>query len=163
MISEKHLNWIVALFLIAVVVLVFQQISTSMTEQGIATGGPYDNGATYPRAVAIVIAALVVLQICLSALAKNDTQEFQTTSLVQLVRPAGVLLVFTIYVSLLTTLGYHLTTTPMIFLVMSLCGAKNYLKLLAVALVMAFAFAYIFENILNVVLPGGIFALNIPW
>lgn len=163
MISGKHLNWIVALFLIAVVAIVFQQISTSMTEQGIATGGPYDNGAAYPRAVAIVIAALVLLQLLLSAFEKTNTQEIQATSLAQLKRPVLVLLVFTIYVSALTTLGYHLTTTPMIFALMWACGARSYLKQAVAATLIAFAFAYIFEKVLNVVLPGGIFALNIPW
>lgn len=163
MISGKHLNWMIALFLIVIVGIVFQQISTSMTEQGIATGGPYDNGAAYPRALAIVIAVLVILQLLFSAFAKPDTQEIQTTNLAQLKRPAGVLLVFTLYVSALTTLGYHLTTTPMIFVLMWACGARSYLKQAVAALVMAFAFAYIFEKILNVVLPGGIFALNIPW
>lgn len=163
MISGKHLNWIVSLFLIIVVAIVFQQISTSMTEQGIATGGPYDNGAAYPRAVAIVIAALVIFQLLLSTFAKTDAKEFQVTSLAQLVRPASVLLVFTIYVGVLTAVGYHLTTAPMIFALMWVCGARNYLQQAVAALVMAFAFAYIFEKILNVVLPGGIFALNIPW
>jgi len=163
MISGKHLNWIVAFFLIVVVALVFQQISTSMTEQGIATGGPYDNGAAYPRAVAIVIGILVGLQLLISAFAKEATQDTQAISLAQLRRPAGVLVVFAIYVSVLTTLGYHLTTTPMIFAIMWICGARHYIAQLLAALIMAFAFAYIFENILNVVLPGGIYALNIPW
>lgn len=163
MISGKHLNWIIALFFAVVVSIVFQQISTSMTEQGIATGGPYDNGAAYPRAVAIAIAVLVILQLLLSTLSKPDSQELQAISLSQLKRPAAVLLVFTLYVSALTTLGFHLTTTPMIFALMWVCGARSYLKQALAALVMAFTFAYIFENILNVVLPGGMFALNIPW
>ena len=163
MISSKVLDWIVALFLLAIVALVFQQISTSMSEQGIATGGPYDNGAAYPRALAIIIGTLTVLQICLSFIVKNKTAEVRMTNLAQLKRPAGVLLVFTIYVSVLTTLGYHLSTTPMIFALVWICGARNILKQLIVSLIMAFAFAYVFEKFLNVVLPGGIFSLNIPW
>jgi putative tricarboxylic transport membrane protein len=47
--------------------------------------------------------------------------------------------------------------------IMLICGARNIPKLLFSALTMSFAFAYIFENFLNVVLPGGIFSLNIPW
>ena len=163
MISDKHLNWTVALFLAVVVGIVFQQISTSMTDQGIATGGPYDNGATYPRAVAIAIGALVILQLLLSVFSISDTKEIPPTSLRLLKRPAGVLLVFTLYVSALTTLGYHLSTTPTIFALMCVCGSRSYLKQSVAALSMAFAFAYIFEKILNVVLPGGIFGLNIPW
>lgn len=163
MISNKLLNGIVALFLLIVVAVVFQQISTSMAEQGIATGGPYDNGAAYPRAVAIAIAALVVLQLLLSIFVKNNAQESNSNSLKQLKRPAATLLVFALYVSALTTLGYHLTTAPMIFALMWVCGAKSYAKQAFAALILAFAFAYIFEKVLNVVLPGGIFSLNIPW
>jgi putative tricarboxylic transport membrane protein len=47
--------------------------------------------------------------------------------------------------------------------IMLICGARNIPKLFLGALIMSFSFAYIFENILNVVLPGGIYSLNIPW
>ena len=45
MLSVKTLQWMVYGFLAIIVAIVFQQVYTSMTEQGIASGGPYNNGA----------------------------------------------------------------------------------------------------------------------
>ena len=59
----RYLSWLVALFFAVIIALVFQQIATSMTEQGIASGGPYDNAASYPRAIAIIIGVLIALQL----------------------------------------------------------------------------------------------------
>lgn len=161
--SDKLFDWVVAIFLAVLVVIVFYQINTSMMEQGIATGGPYDNGASYPRTIAIIIAALVGVQLLISGLFKRRTAPSRPLNFKQIKRPVAVLLVFTLYVSSLTMIGYHLSTAPMIFALMWVCGARHYLKQALAALAMAFIFAYLFEKILNVVLPGGIFSLNIPW
>jgi len=160
MITPKHLNWLVAAFFAIVVAIVFQQISTSMTEQGIASGGPYDNAASYPRAVAIVIIILIALQLVADQFmsepaSKSDAAEIK--------RPLALLLIFALYLGVLNWLGYHLTTSPMVFAIMLVCGARQFGKLIMAALAMSFGFAFIFEKFLNVVLPGGIFGLNIPW
>ncbi|MGI9435573.1 MAG: tripartite tricarboxylate transporter TctB family protein, partial [Geminicoccaceae bacterium] len=60
MLTRKHAEWLVALFFLGVIAIVFYEIATAMTEQGIASGGPYDNAAAYPRAVAIAIGILIV-------------------------------------------------------------------------------------------------------
>ena len=65
MLTRKHAEWLAALFFSVVIAIVFYEIATSMTEQGIASGGPYDNAAAYPRAVAIVIGALLALVLAL--------------------------------------------------------------------------------------------------
>lgn len=164
MITSKQISWLVTVFLAIIVAVVFRQIHTSMTEQGIASGGPYDNGAAYPRAVAIVIGLLVFAQFLIDNLRTSPgAARGSATDISTLRRPALLLVLFAIYLGALNTLGYHLTTTPMIFAVMWLCGARQFWRLLAAALAMSFVFAYIFENFLNVVLPGGIFRLNIPW
>ncbi len=162
---KKHIGWMVVAFFVAIIAVVFQQIYTSMTEQGIASGGPYDNAAAYPAAVAILIGILVLLQAglgLLRALPPSD-EENEAISLARLKRPAGLLLIFGIYLALLGPLGYHLTTAPMIFAVMVLCGMRIALVTIAVSVVIAFVLAFAFEVFLKVVLPGGIFALNIPW
>ena len=48
MASSRTLNFFALGFLLAVVVTVFWQIGTDLKEQGIASGGPYDNAAAYP-------------------------------------------------------------------------------------------------------------------
>lgn len=164
MIKPKYISWLTTVFFVVIIAVVFQQIYTSMTEQGIASGGPYDNAAAYPGGVAIVIGVLVLAQALIDnfrtrADASNNTGILLGT----LQRPALLLLLFAVYLALLKPLGYHLTTTPMIFAMMWLCGARRIWNLLLAAVAMSFAFAYIFENFLNVVLPGGFLRLNIPW
>ena len=63
MASSRTLNFIALGFLLVVIVTVFWQIGTDLKEQGIASGGPYDNAAAYPRTVAIFIGVLLVLQL----------------------------------------------------------------------------------------------------
>ena len=164
MIRHSHLNWIITAFFAIIVAVVFQQINTSMTAQGIASGGPYDNAASYPRAVAIAIAVLVAGQLAVDVLrARKGVQTEDSTKLADLKRPVLLLVLFAIYLNVLTFLGYHLTTIPMVFGVMWICGARKIPSLIASSLILSFVAAYIFEKVLNVVLPGGYFALNIPW
>ena len=159
---NRMAQWLAIAFFAVLVAIVFQQIATSMTEQGIASGGPYDNAATYPRYIAIFIAVLVVFQIIHTVFRATDETVLSPSS-GPMLRAVGLLAVFATYLLLLDGLGYHLTTTPMAFAMMWLCGGRNIGKLLIIALGMAFALAFTFEKILNVVLPGGLFGLNIPW
>jgi len=164
MIRPIQLNWIVTAFFAVIVAVVFQQIQTSMTQQGIASGGPYDNAAAFPRAVTIAIAVLVFGQFLLDLFrSKQGSANEDATKLEDLKRPALLLVVFALYLSVLTVLGYHLTTAPMVFGIMWVCGARKIPSLVVSSLAISFVAAYIFEKALNVVLPGGYFALNIPW
>lgn len=160
-VSTKTAQWLVIAFFASLVALVFQQIYTSMTEQGIASGGPYDNAATFPKSVAIVIAALLIIQIVLQLLQRKS--QVASLSFADLRRPIGMLIVFGVYLWLLTPLGYHVTTAPMIFCIMWICGARNPIALILTALAVSLIAAFIFEKFLSVVLPGGIYALHIPW
>ena len=166
--GERIAYWLVVLFFAIVIGVVFQQIMTSMTEQGIATGGPYDNAAAYPRAVAVIIGVLVVLQLLVSLWTRrrhsathHESGDLTATS--GLLKPVLLLVLFALYLAVLPKLGYHLATTPMLMAVMALCGVRKLGVLAAVALGIAFVLAFLFEFYLNIVLPGGVFALNIPW
>ena len=161
MMITKYVSFVVAAFFAIIVALVFQQVATSMTEQGIASGGPYDNAAAYPRAIAIIIAGLVLVQLLVDRFTGAHRPEELPADALR--RGAGLLIVFALYLGVLSWLGYHLTTTPMVFAIMWICGGRNIVRLLVAALLMSFAFAFTFEKFLNVVLPGGIFRLNIPW
>ncbi len=159
--TGKTIQWIAIAFFAGLVALVFQQIATSMTEQGIASGGPYDNAATFPKSVAIAIVGLLAVQIVVGFLDRSPTED--GVILADLKRPIAMLIVFAIYLATLTPLGYHLTTAPMIFAVMWICGARNLGALISTTLGIAFVAAFIFEKFLSVVLPGGMFALHMPW
>ena len=159
--TSRTLTALVTAFFAIIVAIVFQQINTSMHEQGIASGGPYDNAAAYPRTIAIIIAGLVIVQILIEFLSKHHKEINLEPDAYK--RAFGLLIVFAIYLGCLGWLGYHLTTTPMVFAVMMICGARQFGRMLLAALFMSFGFAFVFEKFLNVVLPGGIFSLNIPW
>lgn len=164
MLGKKQLNWLVVVFFATIIAVVFQQIHTSMTEQGIATGGPYDNAAAYPRAIAILIGLLLVLQAAVSWFKGNSSgNDAEILPIEQAYRPMALLGIFALYLGLLGVLGYHLTTTPMIVALLLVCGARPSLRIFVIAVLISFTLAYFFEAHLKVVLPGGIYGLNIPW
>ncbi len=160
MLTRKHAEWLVILFFSVIIAIVFYEIATSMTEQGIASGGPYDNAAAYPRAVAIVIGILLVLVLVMG---QEPAGEGDALTVRDLRRPALLLLIFAAYLFLLGTLGYHLATTPMLIAVMFLGGARSLVEIIGVSVGVAFGLAWFFEAFLKIVLPGGIFSLNIAW
>lgn len=165
-VTSRQVNWLVTIFFLVIIAIVFQQIATSMTEQGIASGSPYDNAAAYPRAVAIAIGLLMLLQFAVGFITRSSTthhDEQNSTSVVDLVKPTWLLVIFAVYLGVLGTLGYHLTTAPMIMAVMFLCGVRSIVTLLAAGIGIALVFSFLFEYFLKIVLPGGIFSLNIPW
>ena len=163
MLNRRHAEWLVLIFFAALIAIVFQQIHTSMAEQGIASGGPYDNAASYPHAVAILMAGLIAALLLVSLRQKPAATEAAGYGLSQIKRPVLLIAIFAIYLAALGILGYHLATPPMIAAIMVLCGSRNPLEIVFVSVVVSFVFAFLFEVFLKIVLPGGIFGLNIPW
>ncbi|SEK11106.1 Tripartite tricarboxylate transporter TctB family protein [Marinovum algicola] len=163
MVSSRTLNIAALGFLFAVIVTVFWQIETTFKEQGIASGGPYDNAAAYPRTIAILIGALLVVQLVTELLRRGDRAPAKDIARSDLRRAGLMLAVFAVYLGGLTTVGYHLATAPLIFAIMWICGMRNVLKLALAAIGIATGFAFLFEVFLNVVLPLGIWDIFIPW
>jgi len=163
MTSSRTLNLAALGFLFAVIVIVFWQIETDFKAQGIASGGPYDNAASYPRAVAIFMGVLIVLQLVIELLKGRTTAPEEDNQPSDLRRAGLMLVVFAVYLMVLTTLGYHLSTAPMICAIMWICGMRNVLKMVFSSVAIATGFAFIFEVFLNVVLPLGIWNIFIPW
>lgn len=164
MASQRLSNFVAVGFLATVVLIVFWQIGTDLKEQGIASGGPYDNAASFPRAVAILVIVLLVTQLVTEFLKrKPDSQPEDQIEGSDLWRSAQMLLVFAVYLSVLTTVGYHLATAPMIFAIMWICGSRRYVVLAVASVAIATGFAFLFEVFLNVVLPLGVWNVFIPW
>ena len=163
-IRKRYLNALAIAFFAVVIAVVFQQIATSMTEQGIASGGPYDNAAAYPRAIAVIIGVLLICQIMASFLTRRaDQQDDEAIALASLARPAAMLTVFAVYLGLLSWLGYHLATPIMLLGIMAIAGMRRPVLMMVSALAMSLFFAFMFEVFLKIVLPGGVLRLNIPW
>ena len=163
MTSSRTLNFAAIGFLFAVIVIVFWQIQTDFNQQGIASGGPYDNAASYPRTIAVSIGILLALQLAVTWFSGRSVAQPDEPGRPDLARAGMMLVVFAIYLATLTTAGYHLATAPMIAAIMWLCGMRNILKLAVTAIAIATGFAFVFEVFLNVVLPLGIWDIFIPW
>ena len=168
MASSRTLNLITLGFLLAVIAIVFWQIETDLKEQGIASGGPYDNAASYPRIIAIFVAILLAFQFGNEILTGKAAPAEKEDRLMD-IKPSDIgragmmLVVFAIYLIFLTTIGYHLATTPMIFAIMRICRMHGVFKMAVSSAAIATGFAFLFEVFLNVVLPLGIWNIFIPW
>ena len=163
MTSSRFLNLGALGFFLAVIAIVFWQVETDFKEQGIASGGPYDNAASFPRTIAVVVCVLVALQLLVEFLRGKPpirTKPFEASALG---RAGAMLMIFAVYLMVLTTIGYHLATTPMIIAIMWTCGMRNVLRLALASVAIATGFAFVFEVYLNVVLPLGIWGIFIPW
>ncbi|MEC7764960.1 MAG: tripartite tricarboxylate transporter TctB family protein [Pseudomonadota bacterium] len=164
-IKKTHAEWLVALIFVAVVALVFQQAATDMVEQGIASGGPYDNAAAYPKTIALILGGMVALQLGVQIIRRRapadaDTRAVQIRTLG---RPALMVLIFAVYLGCLSPLGYHIATPIMLAALMALCGIRNAIAIVVPAVLISLAFAFAFEALLKIVLPGGFLHLNIAW
>lgn len=161
--TRNHAEWLVILFFVGLIAIVFQQIYTSMTEQGIASGSPYNNAAAYPRAVALLIGALLLCMMVISKIASKSGEAVPSLETSSLKRPAILLLVFAAYLVGLGTLGYHLTTPLLVMAILVLSGVRKKWEIVLFGFGLSLFLAFMFEVFLKIVLPGGIFALNIHW
>jgi hypothetical protein len=160
--GRRFSEWCTVALMLALVALVYQQIRDVLAPSGMAEGGPYDNAAAYPRGVAILLLSLVCLQILIQIVVRRR-REGDALTWRQMARPAAVILIFGLYLGLLGILGFHLASAPMLFAIMVICGARQWWQMAAISLGISFGLAWFFESQLDVVLPGGIFNLNIPW
>lgn len=164
-ISTKHAEWLVVVLIIAVIGLVFQQATTSMASQGIASGGPYNNAAAYPKMIAVALALLIAAQGVIQTVRvrKHAADSGKQVPLRELLRPGALVGIFGIYLGSLGVLGYHIATPLMLAALMLLGGIRRPVAILLPVAMISFGFAYVFEAWLKIVLPGGVLHLNIAW
>lgn len=161
MLTRRHAEWLTVAFFVTIVAVVFHQIATSMTEQGIASGSPYDNAAAYPRAVAVLIGIMIAGQAIL-LLFRPSTHEVKLDT--GRAGPAAVLLaIFAAYLLGLGFVGYHIATPLMIFLTMYAGGLRRIVVMVVFSMALSLGVAFCFEVFLKIVLPGGVFGLSIHW
>jgi len=163
--NQKKMEWYLLSLMLLIVAIVFWQVYTDMTQAGIASGGPLDNAAAYPRALAVILGLLVAI--------RTLTKFFQTRKLTKepvpvfslsvIKKPGLLLLIFGLYLLGLKILGYHLMTSLFLFIVLYVAGERKLPQMLIFAMVSSITVAFIFEVLLKIVLPGGVFRINIPW
>ena len=155
---KKHAyDWIACILFLIVPFVMLYQIETSLVEQGVASGGPMQNAAIFPRIVAwlmIGLAGLNVVRTLFNKLSHYSPLEATETTSLALIATA----LFVVYLIALPLLGYHIMTVVLLALLFRLLGL-SWLRSIVGGAIASLVVAYIFEGLLNVVLPVGIFEI----
>lgn len=163
---------------LAVVVLVFFQTNTHFVEEGAASGSAMDNAALFPELAAGAILALAALQavrLARSAIGglpgsagetSADSGAEQTSEERAAERPLAKAIAcfaaFVIYLLAVDWIGYHIATPVWMAAQFGVLGVRNPIVLVPISLGASLAVAYVFEGMLNIVLPVGIFEIALP-
>lgn len=152
-------DWIVWALFLAVPLVIFWQSATSLQEQGVADGGPMENAAQFPRLIAWIMLGLAGLNgLRLLRGRVRETSPVMPTPTTRLALMATGY--FLLYLVTLPYLGYHLST-PVLNSAMLLLFGLRLLPSLAGGIAMSLIVAAVFEGLLNVVLPVGIFQISL--
>jgi putative tricarboxylic transport membrane protein len=152
-------DWVAWALLLLVPLVIFWQISTSLVQQDVASGGPLRNAAIFPRIISWLLVGLsgVNLVRILSGrvVELSPIQGTPTTKLA--VIATGL---FFAYLIVLKPLGYYIATPLLIGALLRLFGL-NWLASATGGLAMTIVVAGIFEGLLNVVLPLGFLKITL--
>ncbi|WP_298852835.1 tripartite tricarboxylate transporter TctB family protein [uncultured Ruegeria sp.] len=152
-IQEFGFDWVAWAMLLCVPLIIFWQISTSLVEQEVASGGPLQNAAIFPRIVAWLMVALSginLFRILGGRVSKRSPIEGTPTTRIALVSTV----VFVAYLIALKPVGYYAATPILLASLLRMFGL-GWASSIVGALSMTIVVAGIFEGLLNVVLPLG--------
>jgi hypothetical protein len=150
---NRGFDWIAWAFFVALPSIAFWQIATSLTEQGAASGGPMQNAAIFPRIVAWVLAGLCVvhaLRLLLGRATGGAPLRGTPTTRLALIATA----LFLVFLLSLGLVGYYIAAPILLVALMRLFGI-GWIGAVLAAVAMTLAVAFVFEGLLNVVLPLG--------
>lgn len=146
------------LLLVGAILLVFYDVNTSMVEQGIAKGDAYQNAAAYPIVLSIILILCISLVICRNLIFRN----IEKTNLIFDLKHIQLFIIFCIYLIFLDMVGYHLLTPILLFITSFIYGERNWFITIIYSIIISLLIALIFEELLNVVLPVGVFEIALP-
>lgn len=166
-------EWLMLAAFLAVTALVFHQIATSLTEQGAASGDPLSNSAMFPRLVAwimIGLSALIALMMLTGRMPRPGEIHAADTTPDTPPEPEplrramliGMVVSLVLYLLLLQPLGFHLATLALMTALFALFGVRPWWRALLSGAGITLLVAFVFEGILKVVLPTGIFGISLP-
>ena len=156
---DAAFDWIAWAGFAAVPALIFWQCATSLEEQDVASGGPMENAAFYPRIVASVMVALLIWQAGRLVLGSTTKPSpFRAAAGTRLALATTAL--FVAYLVVLPYAGFHLATPVLCFLLFRLLGARTLAALVGGG-VLSLTLAFVFEALLNVILPLGVFDIAV--
>ena len=150
---DQAYDWLAWAILASIPAAILQQSATSLAEQDAASGGPMRNAALFPRAIAVIMIGLLAWQATrlltgrVAAASPMVRQEGTPRALA-----ASAL--FAAYLIALPVVGFHLATPVLGAILFALLGVRL-LPALAGGIALSLAVAFVFEGLLNVVLPVG--------
>ena len=148
-------DWIAWIVFAAVPATIFWQSATALDAEGVASGGPMENAAFYPRIVASVMCGLLAWHAIQLGLARvRDRTPLRGAVATRLALLATAL--FVVYLIVLPYAGFHLATPLLCFLLFRMLRI-GLIAAMAGGLGLSVALAFVFEAMLNVVLPVGVF------
>ena len=152
-------DWIAFAMFAAIPAVIFWQCATSLEDQGAASGGPMANAALFPRIVAsimTVLVAVLALRLVLGRVLQRSPLRAAEGTRAALIATA----LFTLYLILLPHAGFHLATPVLCFLLFRLLGIRP-LAAIPGGILLSLGAAFVFEGLLNVVLPVGMFNIAV--
>ena len=152
-------DWLAWVLFLALPLVIFRQSATSLAEQGVASGGPMQNAALFPRMVAWLLLGLAVLNLARLLTGRvREPSPVDPTGGTRLALVATGL--FVAYLLIMPTLGYHLATPVLMAALLALFGLGP-VAAIAGGCAMSLGVAAVFQGLLNVVLPVGLFEITI--
>ncbi|MGR3804108.1 tripartite tricarboxylate transporter TctB family protein [Marinibacterium profundimaris] len=171
--QRRTAEWLVLAAFLAVVALVFQQIATSLTAQGAASGDPLSNSAMFPRLVAWVmlgLSALIAVMMLIGRMPRpGEIHAVDTTPDIppepEALRKGmliGMIGAVVLYLLLLQPLGFQLATLALMTGLFALFGVRPWWRAVVAGAGITLLVSFVFEGILKVVLPTGVFGISLP-
>ena len=174
---------IALLLFVAVAGIVFFETNTHFVEEGAASGGAMENAALFPELLAGAIVILCALHFARmawtgriekarSSTAPEGPARMQTKLEASEENPANerpltrafiCLAAFIAYLLVVDLIGYHIATPVWLAIQFAALGVKNLLLVAATSILGSLLVASIFEGMLNIVLPVGIFEIVLPF
>ncbi|TNB48847.1 hypothetical protein FF124_06920 [Martelella lutilitoris] len=152
-------DWIALAIVAAAPAAIFWQSATSLKRQGAAAGGPLENAAFYPRVIALLLSVVVAIHALRLLTGKVQTvSPFKASDGTRLALILSA--VFVAYLLALPYLGFHILT-PALMLVFLLAFGIGPLPAIIGAIGIWLVASFVFEGLLNVVLPVGIFNITL--
>jgi hypothetical protein len=151
-------------FFLALAGLVFYEANTSLVKAEAASGGAMFNAALYPKILAWVLVLFSSVRLFnISRLYSHSSQTLISSAKKNYTLNSTVFLstcLLLIYILALKPLGYHLTTPFFMFAFFLVLGTKNVYIAAAIAFTTWLTLSFIFEYLLGVILPVGIFGIG---
>lgn len=147
--------------------LVFEQIVVVFAPQGAASGGALQNAALYPGLLAAALAVLTLIQVgkILRAHRPPKIRPDQDSGWVapedaEWARAFICTAAFVVYLIALPPIGYQLATPVLLFILYRALGEKSLFKVAFFAIATSLAASFVFERLLDVILPVGRFGIG---